>query len=94
MTTTPVRERRVAVEEDLGPPFALLLYNDDVNSMAHVVESLLHCVPDLDHAQAAEVMLEAHSHGMAMVTTGPRDRMAGYRNCLESQGLTATIEPV
>ncbi|MSQ28069.1 MAG: Clp protease ClpS [Dehalococcoidia bacterium] len=61
--------------------------------MDHVVNSLTHCVPELDHARAADVMLEAHAHGMALVITCPHERATRYRNCLESRGLTATIEP-
>lgn len=93
MTATPVLERDVVTEEVLGPPYALLLFNDNVNTMDHVVDSLTRCVPDLDHGHAAEVMLEAHANGMALVITCPHERAAQYRNCLESRGLTATIEP-
>ncbi len=91
--TTATPERVTEEERALEPPYALILHNDDVNSMQHVVESLLRCVPDLSHEQAAEIMLEAHQSGQAQVIVAPREEAARYRNCLESRGLTATIEP-
>jgi ATP-dependent Clp protease adaptor protein ClpS len=70
----------------------LMLHNDDVNSMEHVVESLLVCVPELEPEQAVAVMLEAHEQGVAQVLACPLERAELYRDRLWSQGLTATIE--
>lgn len=61
--------------------------------MRGTVESLLACVPKLTHEEAAEIMLEAHQNGQARVTVAPHAEAARYRSCLESRGLTATIEP-
>lgn len=80
-------------EQALEPPYAVILHNDDVNSMAHVVQSLMHCVPSLSRDDAFEIMMQAHEHGEARVIVAPREEAARYRNCLESRGLTATIEP-
>ncbi len=95
-TATPVQTPATitATEERLEPPFAVILYNDDVNSMQHVVDSIMHCVPELTPEEADEIMLEAHQAGQARVIVAPHERAARYRNCLESRGLTATIEPV
>jgi len=84
---------RSGVEERLEPPYALILYNDDVNTMQHVVQSLMRCLPQLTHEEAAEIMLDAHRRGQAQVIVAPHAEAARYRNCLESHGLTATIEP-
>ncbi len=93
MTTAPVRTERPATEQQIEPPYALILYNDDHNSMAHVVQSLQRCVPDISHEGAFEIMMLAHQNGKARVTVAPRPEAARYRDCLESRGLTATIEP-
>lgn len=95
-TTAPVETPAEVITtlEDVEPPYAVIIHNDEVNSMAHVVQSLMHCIPDLSHEEAAEVMLEAHQNGKARATIAPHDKAAEYRNCLESRGLTATIEPV
>lgn len=94
-TVAPVETPSLTTEAEelLEPPYAVILYNDDVNTMQHVVESLLACVPQLTHEEAAEIMLEAHTNGQARVTVAPHAEAARHRNCLESRGLTATIEP-
>ncbi len=82
----------IDVEPVTLPPYAVLLHNDDVNTMDHVVQALLSSVPELDPEQAVAVMLEAHNAGRALVITCPLERAELYRDRLEQQGLTATIE--
>lgn len=74
------------------PPYRLLLHNDDVNSMEHVVQALLVAVPELAPEEAVAIMLEAHTQGVAQVIVCPLERAELYRDRLEAQGLTATIE--
>lgn len=76
------------------PPYRVLLHNDDVNDMGHVVRALLESVPELTRERAAEVMLEAHLQGMAEVIRCPLERAELYRDRLQTFGLTATIEAV
>lgn len=93
MTTKPLSPTRTREERALEPPYVVMLHNDEVNSMTHVVESLQICVPGLSHEQAAEIMLAAHHDGQARVIVCPREEARRHRDCLESSGLTATIEP-
>jgi ATP-dependent Clp protease adaptor protein ClpS len=86
-------ERQSARRTALLPPYHVILHNDDVNEMGYVVRSLLRCVPGLSREQATAIMLEAHHHGQAVVTTCPLELAELYRDRLESCGLTATIEP-
>lgn len=74
------------------PPYRVILHNDDVNEMGHVVRALLASVPELDSERAVEVMLQAHGFGQAEVISCPLERAELYRDRLESHGLTATIE--
>ena len=74
------------------PPYVVVLHNDDVNEMAHVVRALLASVPELDAERATAIMIAAHLHGRAEVITCPLERAELYRDRLESHGLTATIE--
>ena len=76
----------------LVPPWRVILHNDDHNTMEHVVESLVRCVPSLTVEAAAAIMLEAHNEGKATVIECPREAAEHYRDALESRGLTATIE--
>jgi ATP-dependent Clp protease adaptor protein ClpS len=84
-------ERTRTLEETL-PPYRVVLHNDDVNDMMHVVRSLLASVPELTSERAVEVMLAAHNHGSAEVIVCYLERAELYRDRLESHGLTATIE--
>lgn len=74
------------------PPYAVVLHNDDHNEMGYVVRSLVRSVPGLTAQRAAEIMLEAHNEGRAIVTVCPLELAELYRDRLESCGLTATIE--
>ena len=76
----------------LVPPWRVILHNDDHNTMEHVVESLVRCVPSLTVEAAAAIMLEAHNEGKATVIECPKEAAEHYRDALESRGLTATIE--
>lgn len=99
-TSAPVEaptERPEVRTRDLSetlPPYRLLLHNDDVNDMWHVVRSLLASVPELTPERAVDVMLEAHHVGQAQVLVCPLERAELYRDRLEAFGLTATIERV
>jgi ATP-dependent Clp protease adaptor protein ClpS len=75
------------------PHYRVLLYNDDHNSMEHVVRALLRAVPRLAIEDAMRVMLEAHTKGVALVIICPKETAEFYREGLEGQGLTSTIEP-
>jgi ATP-dependent Clp protease adaptor protein ClpS len=84
-----VRARSI---EEVLPPYRVVLHNDDVNDMTHVVRALLASVPELTSERAIEVMLAAHTHGSAEVIVCYLERAELYRNRLEARGLTATIE--
>lgn len=73
-------------------PYQVVLYNDDHNTMDHVVRSLTRSVPGMSTKKAVDVMLEAHNQGRAVVITCPLELAELVRNRLESCGLTATIE--
>ena len=89
-TTTP--EQRTRTLDETLPPYAVVLHNDDVNDMAHVVQALIVSVPELSEGRAVEIMMHAHSHGQADVIRCPLERAELYRDRLESRGLTATIQ--
>ena len=53
------------------PPYAVMLHNDEVNSMDGVVHALLLCVPELEPEDAVVIMLAAHEDGVARVIVCP-----------------------
>ena len=92
MPTTTTPDIDIEALKRILPPWAVVLHNDDHNSMDHVVESLLKSVPTLAEEQAVAVMLTAHEHGEAIVVACPKETAEFYRERLEACGLTATIE--
>jgi ATP-dependent Clp protease adaptor protein ClpS len=92
-TATVPREREEERTKSRAlEPYKVVLHNDDVNSMDHVVRSLLRSVPGLSTKQAVDIMLEAHNTGRAVVLVCPLELAELVRDRLESCGLTATIE--
>ncbi len=88
---TPVKETREAVRlEDM---YQVVLHNDDVNSMEHVVLCLMRV---FGHSQelAVRIMLEAHHTGQAVAEVEPEAPARLHRDQLESFGLAATVEKV
>lgn len=89
----PATDIDPALLSKLIPPYRVILHNDDVNTMDHVVRALLRSVPSLSPGEATSIMLEAHEHGRAVVIECPKEAAEHYRARLESFGLTVTIEP-
>lgn len=92
-TPRPDVERRPRSLSEILPPYRVILHNDDVNTMDHVVRSIVRSVPKIGLVKAAAIMLEAHHHGKAVVTTCPKELAELYRDRLQSFSLRATIEP-
>jgi len=77
----------------LAPRYRVLLHNDDFNPMEHVVQVLLQTVPSLTQPQAIDIMMEAHTNGVALVITCAQEHAEFYCETLKTHGLTSTIEP-
>ena len=93
VTTTETRpEIRQEPKQHILPPWSVILHNDDHNDMLHVVQALVKSVPKLSTVRATQIMLDAHNHGKALVTTCPLELAELYRDRLGTFGLTATIE--
>jgi ATP-dependent Clp protease adaptor protein ClpS len=93
LTTTETRPD-IGTEQKpaILPPWSVILHNDDHNDMLYVVQCLVKSVPNMGTPRATKIMLEAHNHGKALVTTCPLELAELYRDRLQSCGLTATIE--
>lgn len=98
----PESQGRVAVAEkpvpaktrgpvDTLPQFKVLLHNDAVNTIEHVVDSIMELTP-LDHGRAVEVTMEANSSGVALVLVTHQERAELYRDQFQTKKLTVTIE--
>ena len=74
------------------PPFRVLLHNDDVNQVDHVVRSIMKLTP-LELEEAIERTIEAHESGVALLLVTHKERGELYVDQFASVGLTVTIEP-
>ncbi|TLN28686.1 ATP-dependent Clp protease adaptor ClpS [bacterium] len=92
MPTQVQRTGRREITTAGADPCRVLLHNDDVNDMDHVVRALLLVVAGLTPGDAGRIMLEAHREGIALVIVCHRELAELYRDGLRSAGLTATIE--
>jgi len=77
----------------LAPRYRVLLHNDDFNPMEYVVQVLMSTVPSLTQPQAVDIMMEAHTNGLALVITCAQEHAEFYCETLKNHGLTSTIEP-
>lgn len=71
--------------------FKLLIWNDDVNDMLHVVLALYE-VCQLNNEDAMRIMMEAHNKGKAIAKSGSQDDMIAMKIALNIRGIEATVE--
>ncbi|MBU6430558.1 MAG: ATP-dependent Clp protease adaptor ClpS [Cyanobacteria bacterium REEB65] len=101
--SAPVLDRPVApdrIPAGLGRPkgvdgaesWHVVLWNDDHNTMDHVVTALIKVLDGVDLQGAFQLMRIAHARGSAFVAKAPLERAELYREGLEGFGLTATLE--
>lgn len=74
------------------PRYKVLIHNDDVNSMDHVVRAL-RAVFKFEVEECVRIMLEAHETGTGLCTVEPLEQAELHRDQLRSASLSATIEP-
>jgi ATP-dependent Clp protease adaptor protein ClpS len=93
MTTAPTTKPGTVLEQQSAhiPRYKVLLHNDDVNSMDHVVEALMR-VFRFERAVCEGIMQEAHRNGVALCTIEPLEQAELHRDQLISFSLIATIE--
>jgi ATP-dependent Clp protease adaptor protein ClpS len=87
---SPVRDEEAL--RSLLPLYAVVLHNDDVNSMDFVVQVLLTSVPSLTEPEAVKIMLEAHNEGKAVVIVCVYEQAEMYRDRVRSYGIACTVE--
>jgi len=93
LTTVVIEKRSAETIRKPAPRYRVLLHNDDFNSMEHVVQSLLETIAGMTQPQAVNIMMEAHTNGMALVITCAFEHAEFYCETLQSHGLISTIEP-
>ena len=76
----------------LAPQYKVLIHNDDINSMDHVIASL-HEVFKFEFEECFKITMEAHNNNLALCKVEPMEHAELHCEQLQSFSLTATIEP-
>jgi ATP-dependent Clp protease adaptor protein ClpS len=83
-------KEQTSVEELLGNNNEIVLYNDDVNTFDHVIETLVR-VCDHDPLQAEQCAILVHYKGKCTVKTGSFEELVPQCSALLDAGLSAEI---
>lgn len=88
-TKEKVRER-VSIKEAISLDNEIVVYNDDVNTFDHVIETLIR-VCNHTPEQAEQCSLIVHYNGKCTVKTGPYDKLKPQCTQLLEAGINAEI---
>lgn len=92
MSLAPTTERSPQTEETLEPdvPWVTLVWNDPVNLMSYVTW-VFQSHFGYSRARAEKLMMDVHTLGRAVVSTGPREQMEVDTEAMQGYGLWATF---
>ncbi|WP_339888612.1 ATP-dependent Clp protease adaptor ClpS [uncultured Flavobacterium sp.] len=91
MSTREKIQEEVEVLEDYGLNNEIVLYNDDVNTFDHVIDTLIK-VCEHTNEQAEQCAILVHYKGRCTVKTGSYDELKPQCSSLLDAGLSAEIE--
>ncbi|WP_130734616.1 ATP-dependent Clp protease adaptor ClpS [Flavobacterium sp. J27] len=91
MSTIEKIKEEVLVEELVSLNNEIILYNDDVNTFDHVIETLIR-VCNHEALQAEQCALLVHYKGQCAVKTGSFDELKPQCSALLDAGLSAEIQ--
>ena len=90
MSTIEKIQEEVDVLEQVGINNEIVLYNDDVNTFDHVIETLIHvCKHTAEQAEQCAILV--HYKGQCTVKTGHLDELKPQCSSLLEAGLSAEI---
>ena len=87
--TSAVLERKT--DEAIDKPWVTVVWDDPVNLMSYVT-FVLRKLFGYSTAKAKELMMQVHTEGKAVVSTGDRDKVEGDVRKLHAAGLWATMQ--
>ena len=91
MSTKEKVEEKVSVEELLNNNNEIILFNDDVNTFDHVIETLIK-ICHHEPLQAEQCALLVHYTGKCAVKTGSMTELVPICSALLDAGLSAEIQ--
>lgn len=91
MSTKEKVLEKVLVEEAVSDSHKIILYNDEVNTFDHVIETLIR-VCDHEPLQAEQCAVLVHYTGKCEVKTGELSELVPKCSALLDAGLSAEIQ--
>lgn len=91
MSTIEKVQEEVLVNEQVGINNEIILYNDDVNTFDHVIETLVR-VCKHEPLQAEQCAILVHYKGKCSVKNGSIEELTPYCSALLDAGLSAEIQ--
>jgi ATP-dependent Clp protease adaptor protein ClpS len=91
MSTIEKVQEEVLVDEQVGINNEIILFNDDVNTFDHVIETLIK-VCKHEPLQAEQCAILAHYKGKCSVKNGSIEELTPYCSALLDAGLSAEIQ--
>lgn len=91
--TAPTETREVESGEDLehDVPWVVIVWNDPVNLMSYVVW-VLQKLFGFPYPKAEKLMMDVHTKGKAVVSSGSQAEAEGHVARLHAHGLWATMQ--
>ncbi|MDT2010354.1 ATP-dependent Clp protease adapter ClpS [Rhodococcus opacus] len=88
---TPAEAEVAEVDEANDRPWVTVVWDDPVNLM-HYVTYIFQKLFGYSKAKATELMMQVHSEGKAVVSSGSRDKVENDVRKLHAAGLWATMQ--
>ena len=92
--STEVQEETLTLDEilsSLKELHRLILWNDDVNTFAHVIFCMMKYL-DYSEPQAEKIAWKVHNEGKCAILEGSFTEVEVYRKILQQEGLTVSVE--
>jgi ATP-dependent Clp protease adaptor protein ClpS len=92
-STAPAEVKRPMSEEspEAEFPWIVIVWNDPINLMSYVTW-VLQKLFGYSHAKAEKLMMDVHTKGRAVVSSGPREKAESDVARLHAHGLWATMQ--
>ena len=87
----PVESQQVEVVTSENLPWMCIVWDDPVTLMSYVTY-VFHTILGSDKKRAHELMMQVHTEGKAVVSTGEKDKVEGDVKKLHTAGLWATMQ--
>lgn len=94
-TTHPNKEQgtRTSKKGRTEPPWNVVLHNEWENPLQRVILVLRRVIPGMTLRSATKISWEAHRKGRAVVKCCHKELAELYKELLQKEGLTVSLEP-